>query len=169
LGHVKPKKENSMIGLFIAIILFNFIAFKTNKILNASEIVQIWTFSIAFQQSFDLIVEFKLQGYWYFNKGVDWLGLLAHIVLIPPVNMIFLNWFPYKDKTFKQIAYVLFFVIAILLYEVVTLLPSPWGYFHYGWWKLWHAAIVDVILLYILLAFYKWIRILENKNLKKAK
>jgi hypothetical protein len=167
-GHVKTKKENSMIGLFIAIILFNFIAFKTNKRLNASEIVQIWTFTIAFQQSFDLIVEFKLQGYWYFDKGVNCLGLLAHSVLIPPVNMIFLNGYPYKDKTIKQIAYVLFFVIAILLYELITLLPSPWGYFHYGWWKLWHAAIVDPILLYILLGFYKWIRSLENKNFKKA-
>jgi hypothetical protein len=157
-----------MIGLFIAIILFNFIAFKTNKRLKASEIVQIWTFTIALQQSFDLIVELKLQGYWYFDKGVNWLGLLAHSVLIPPVNMIFLNGYPYKDKKINQIAYVLFFVFAALLYELFTLLPSPWGYFHYGWWKLWHAAIVDPILLYILLGFYKWIRSLENKNFKKA-
>jgi hypothetical protein len=44
----------------------------------------------------------------------------------------------------------------------LTLLPEPWGYFHYGWWKLWHAAILDPILLLILLGFYKLICKLER-------
>jgi hypothetical protein len=38
-----------MTGLIIAIILFNFIAFKTNKRLTANQIVHIWTFTIALQ------------------------------------------------------------------------------------------------------------------------
>jgi hypothetical protein len=150
-----------MIGLILAIIVFNFIAFKKNKLLTANQIVQIWTFTIAFQLGFDVFVEFKYHGYWYFSKEVDWQGMLPHLLLVPPVNMIFLNWFPFKAIKVKQVLYIVLFVIFILLYEIITLLPEPWGYFHYGWWRLWYAAIIDPILLLILLGFYKWIRNLE--------
>jgi hypothetical protein len=155
-----------MIGLIIAIILFNLIAFKTNKRLTANQIVHIWAFTIAFQMLFDLIVEFKFHGYWYFYKGVDWKGLLAHTVLIPPVNMMFLNWFPFNKPIRQKITYLFFWVMGILMYETITLLPEPWGFFHYGWWKLWHAAIVDPVLLLILLGYYKWVCKLENQLLE---
>jgi hypothetical protein len=155
-----------MIGLIIAIILFNLIAFKTNKRLTANQIVHIWAFTIAFQMLFDLIVEFKFHGYWYFYKGVDWKGLLAHTALIPPVNMMFLNWFPFNKPISQKITYLFFWVMGILMYETITLLPEPWGFFHYGWWKLWHAAIVDPVLLLILLGYYKWVCKLENQLLE---
>lgn len=155
-----------MIGLIIAIILFNLIAFKTNKRLTANQIVHIWAFTIAFQMLFDLIVEFKFHGYWYFYKGVDWKGLLAHTALIPPVNMMFLNWFPFNKSIRQKITYLFFWVMGILMYETITLLPEPWGFFHYGWWKLWHAAIVDPVLLLILLGYYKWVCKLENQLLE---
>jgi hypothetical protein len=151
-----------MIGLLIAIIAFNYLAFKKNKRLTGNQIVHIWTFTIAFQTIFDLIVEFKFHGYWYFDKEIDWAGLLAHLFLVPPVNMIFLNWYPHHSKIIKKILYIILFVIAILLYEVITLLPEPWGFFHYGWWKLWHAAVLDPLLLLILLGYYKWICKLEQ-------
>lgn len=157
-----------MIGLIIAIILFNLIAFKTNKRLTANQIVHIWTFTIAFQYSFDVIVEFKYHAYWYFSKQVDWIGLLPHTVLIPPVNMMFLNWFPFEKTVWKRIIYILFWVIGILIYESITLLPQPWGYFHYGWWKLWHAAIVDPLLLLILLGYYHWVCKLESQLFKNT-
>lgn len=152
-----------MIGLLLAVITFNFIAFKNNKILSANQVVHIWLFTVAFQTIFDSLVEYKYFGYWYFSKEVDWLGLLPHLFLIPPVNLIFLNWFPFKRGFTRQFSYLFLFVMAILIYEVVTLLPEPWGYFHYGWWKLWHAAILDPLLLLILLGYYKWICHLEKK------
>lgn len=68
---------------------------------------------------------------------------------------------------FKQLFYLVVFVICILIYELITLLPEPWGYFHYGWWKLWYAAIVDPILLLILLGYYKWICMLEMNAVRK--
>jgi hypothetical protein len=152
-----------MIGLIIAIVLFNFIAFKTNKRLTTNQIVHIWTFTIAFQYSFDILVEFKYHGYWYFSKGIDWIGVVAHTILIPPVNMMYLNWFPFYKRFSKKFIYIFLWVIGILIYETITLLPEPWGYFHYGWWKLLYAAIVDPILLLIVLGYYKWIRTLENQ------
>jgi len=151
-----------MIGLIIAILIFNLIAFKKNKLLTGNQIVHIWTFTIAFQVIFDMFVEFKYQGYWYFDKEIDLPGLVPHLFLLPAVNMIFLNWYPYKTGAAKQIFYMIFFVLFILLYEFVTLLPEPWGYFHYGWWRIWHTAVINPILLLILLGYYKWICKLEK-------
>ncbi|MDD1515305.1 hypothetical protein [Priestia megaterium] len=154
-----------MVGLIIAIILFNLIAFTSRKKLTLNQVLHIWTFTIAFQQTFDLLVEYKYEGYWYFDKEVDWTGLLAHTVLLPPVNMMFLNWYPFKKGFSHKFSYIAIWVIAIILYETITLLPEPWGYFHYGWWKLWHAAITDPILFLILLGYYKWICKAERKLL----
>ncbi|WP_423802320.1 hypothetical protein [Neobacillus sp. SAB-20_R2A] len=154
-----------MIGLIIAILIFNFIAFKFNRVLTLNQIVHIWCFTIAFQTTFDVFIEFKYQAYWYFNKEVDWAGEIPHLFVVPPVNMIFLNWFPFKGTHVKKAFYIILFVIAILGYEMITLFPEPWGYFHYGWWKLWHAAILDPILLLILLGYYKWICRLEKRSI----
>jgi hypothetical protein len=152
-----------MIGLLAAIILFNFVAFKKNKIMTANQIVHIWVFTIAFQTTFDLFIEFKYHGYWYFDKEVDWRGLLAHIMVVPAANMIFLNWFPHRSNVLRKVGFFIVFVIIILLYELITTLPEPWGYFHFGWWSIWHSAILDPILLLILLAYYRWICRLEKK------
>jgi hypothetical protein len=157
-----------MIGLLLAVVIFNIIAFKMNKRLTLTQIVQIWTFTIAFQLLFDLIIEFKYHSYWYFGMGVDWVGLIPRLVLIPPVNIIFLNLYPFDKSLMSKIAYVTSFVVAILVYELVSLLPQPWGYFHYGWWKIWYSAILDPILLYILLRFYKLILWVEKKERHKA-
>ncbi|CAM3540526.1 hypothetical protein [Cytobacillus oceanisediminis] len=156
-----------MIGLIVSIFIFNLIAFKTNKRLTPAQIVQIWTFTAGFQLLFDMIVEFKYESYWYFEPGVEWMGLLPRTVLIPPVNIIFLNGYPYSKGILKKLAYMLLFVICILLYEKATMLPEPWGYFHYGSWKIWYSAIVDPILLLVLLGFYKWIIWLETKGIQK--
>ncbi|TDK58166.1 hypothetical protein E2K98_24945 [Bacillus salipaludis] len=152
-----------MIGLIIAIIIFNFIAFKYNKNLTANQTIHIWLFTIMLQQTFDVFVDLKYHGYWYFTKDADFKGLLPHLFLLPPVNMMFLNWFPFKSPITKKIFYIVVFVVSILIYELVTLLPEPWGYFHYGWWKLWYAAIIDPVLLLILLGYYKWICKVEKK------
>ncbi|PLS06682.1 hypothetical protein CVD27_07070 [Neobacillus cucumis] len=71
--------------------------------------------------------------------------------------MMFLNWYPFKNKIIKQSIYIVLFTLAIVIYEAIALLPEPWGYFHNGWWKLWYSAIIDPILLLMLLGYYKLI------------
>ncbi|MFJ7726276.1 hypothetical protein ACIQXV_08940 [Neobacillus sp. NPDC097160] len=151
-----------MIGLLLAIFILNYIAFKKNKKFTGNQIAHIWTFTIAFQVIFDVFVEFKYYGYWYFDKEIEWKGVIPHLFLVPPANMIFLNWYPFKTNIVKQIFYIIVFVVFILFYEMITLLPAPWGYFHYGWWRIWHAAIINPFLLLILLGYYKWICKLER-------
>jgi hypothetical protein len=144
-----------MIGLFIAIIIFNVLAFKTNKNLSAKQIAHIWSFTTAFQMSLDAYIDLKYHAYWYFTKNVDWAALPANTMLLPPVNMMFLNWYPIKSSLIKQIRYFIYWEVCLLTYESITLLPEPWGYFHYGWWNLGYSAIINPILLVILLVYYK--------------
>ncbi|NRD80183.1 hypothetical protein HPT25_22890 [Bacillus sp. BRMEA1] len=157
-----------MILLVTSITLFNLIALKIDKRLTQNQIANIWSFTIAFQLCFDLIAEYKLNAYWYFNKGVDWIGILGHTILIPPVNIIFLSLFPFKTFLFKQAIYITIWTVGILTYEAVTLLPEPFGFFHLGKWKLWYDAFIVPILLLILLGYYKWICKLEKKLLNST-
>lgn len=153
-----------MIGYFAAIILFNTVAFFANKRLAPCQVVQIWTFTIAFQLIFDTFVDYKYHGYWYFSKGIDWVNLPGMIFLIPPVNILFLNWFPLQKSLMKKVLYIFGWEVLLLMYESFSLLPAPWGYFHYGWWKLHYSVVMNPVLLLILLAFFKWITHLENKK-----
>lgn len=154
-----------MIGLILAIIIANLIAFSTNKRLSLNQIVHIWMFTVAFQMNFDFYIDMELHGYWYFTKKADWRELPTNIMLVPPVNIIFLNFFPFEKEKLKQVTFFIIFLIGILIYEAVALLPEPWGYFHFGWWNLGYSAILDPILLLILLGYFKWIRWIEVKQM----
>ncbi len=140
-----------MVVLSISIILFNFIAWKINRF-PMLRVVHIWTFTIAFQMLFDIIIEFKYQAYWYFDKGIDLFGFLGHTLLIPPVNIMLLNWFPFHTSLIKKSMFIIAWTFAIMIYEILASLPEPWGFFHYGWWKLWYEIIALPILLFILLS-----------------
>ncbi|WP_338448400.1 hypothetical protein R4Z09_19480 [Niallia oryzisoli] len=153
-----------MVLFFISIFLFNLIALIKNKIPSIRN-VSIWTFTIAFQVVFDVIVEFKYNGYWYFDKGIDWIGIVAHTVLIPPVNILLLSWFPFNSNLFKQAIYITCWTVGVIVYEALVLLPEPWGFFHLGWWKLWYDVFAIPILILILLGYYKVICKLEKKLL----
>ena len=144
-----------MLGLIIAITLFNLIAFKTNKTLTKGQIAHIFVFTTAFQLNFDLYIDLKYHGYWYFTKGIDWFSLPAHSLLLPPVNMMFLNWYPFQSTLWKKAFYFICWEAVLLSYEYLTLLPEPYGYFHYGWWDIWHSVVVNPVLLLILVWYFK--------------
>lgn len=156
-----------MIGIIIAVILFNLIALKVKKRLTRSEMLQIWLFTTLFQLMFDVFVSLKYHGYWYFTKGIDWQSLPVYLCIVPPVNIIFLNVYLSKSPLWKQLSFFLAWNVAIVIYEVLTLLPEPWGYFHYGWWKLYHSVIINPFLLLILLGFYKLVSRLEHEAVVK--
>jgi hypothetical protein len=151
-----------MVGLIISIILFNIFAFKTNKHLNKNQILHIWLYTISLQAIFDTYIDLKYQGYWYFSKGVDWASLLNLIFLVPPVNMAFLNWYPHNASFFKKLRYIFYCEIFLLSYELFTLSPEPYGFFHYGWWNLGYSALLNPFLLLSLLAYYKIILRIER-------
>ena len=152
-----------MIILYSSILAFNILAFKTVKGFSGNKILHLVMFTCAFQLIFDVFIDLKYEGYWYGTKGIDWGVLPAYFILIPPVNMIFLNWFPFNKSLVKKVVYIGIWEVFLLSYEYITLLPEPWGYFHYGWWTLWHSALINPFLLLILVGFYKLIDRLEER------
>lgn len=156
-----------MVGLIVAIILFNFIAFYTNKRLTLNQVLHIWMFTIALQMNFDFYIDMGYRGYWYFTKEADWEELPTNILLVPPVNLIFLNFFPFQKTIAKKVMFFILFLIGILIYEAITLLAEPWGYFHFGWWNLGYSVLFDPFLLLLVLWYYKWICHIETKKIVK--
>ncbi|ASN05394.1 hypothetical protein [Virgibacillus necropolis] len=153
-----------MLGLIIAIIVFNLIAFRTNKRLTTSQIVHIWSFTVALQTLIDTYIDTGYHGYWYFSKATNFESILTLTVVVPPVNMMFLNWYPFRQSLYKGILYILCWVIVITCYEAITLLPEPWGYFNHGWWNLCYSVLVNPFLLVLVLNYYKWICKIEKLN-----
>ena len=152
-----------MVLFFVSIILFNTVAYKMKKHLTKNQMVHIWAFSMILEILFDIFIDEKTHGYWYFWKGIDWANILVYTVLIPPVCVIFLNGFPFYQSWNKGIGYICIWVVFISAYELLSV-QQPWGYFHYGWWKFIYSLILDPILLLILLAYYKWICKIEKMN-----
>ncbi|UFU00302.1 hypothetical protein KO561_04945 [Radiobacillus kanasensis] len=157
-----------MIGLLTAIVIFNILAYKTNKDLTRKEIAHIWCFTIAFQAVFDTYIDIKYNAYWYFSPDVDWISLPAVLLLLPPVNHIFINWYPFKRSIGKQIIYFLCWEVVLLAYELLTQLPQPWGYFYYGWWNLGYSVLLNPILLLIVVFYYKRVICKDGEEKKWA-
>ena len=116
-----------MIGYVVSLIVFNLAVFCANKRLSPGQIVQIWTFTIASHLAFDVYIDYKYHGYWYFTKGVDCENLPGMICLLPPVNILYLNWFPFGKRWPKKILYPeLFTEIQKLI--ITYGLPSLFGF-----------------------------------------
>ncbi|HWK24748.1 MAG TPA: hypothetical protein VNS08_17170 [Ureibacillus sp.] len=153
-----------MLGLSIAVIILNSVAFISNKRLTENQILHIWLSTIVFQLLVDMYLSLKYHGYWYFNKGVEWSDLPALTLLGAPTIMLFLNWFPFHTSFLKRMFYIILWSILIVIYEVLSLLPEPWGYFHYGWWKLEYSALSYPFLLLITLYYHKSVSKVRKTN-----
>ncbi|MCL1631512.1 hypothetical protein M3N64_06055 [Sporolactobacillus sp. CPB3-1] len=152
-----------MIGLLLAVVLFNCLAFLINKRLTKNQLVHIWMFTVALQVLVDGYLCKKYHAYWYFSGHAEWKALFALTVLIPPVNIIFLNSYPFGKSLVKKALTIFCWNLAITAYELITLLPEPWGYFRYGWWKTYYSFLVNPFLLWIVAAYYRWIRKIERE------
>ncbi|MCM3569231.1 hypothetical protein [Neobacillus mesonae] len=157
-GEFSRKGVAHMVLFISSIILFNSITFKMKKHLTKNQVVHIWTFTMVLLSFFDVYIDQIYEGYWYFEKGIDWKNLCAYSLLIPPVNVMILNWYPWL----KKLCYLALWILFIIVYENLALLPETWGYFHYGWWKFRLSLILDPILLATLLTYFRWIRKIEK-------
>lgn len=156
-----------MIILYSSVVVLNSLAYKLVKKLSANSALHIWVFTCAFQLFFDIFIDVKYHGYWYGTQGIDWNVFPAYCALIPPVNLLFLNFFPFGRSLLRRIVYIAAWEVGLLGYELLALQPDPWGYFHYGWWSIWHSAVINPFLLLILTGYYKWILRLEARLIRQ--
>ncbi|WEG11288.1 hypothetical protein PU629_14075 [Pullulanibacillus sp. KACC 23026] len=152
-----------MILFIVSLIVFNSIVIVMKKQLTKNQIFHVWKFSMILEMVFDLFIDEKLNGYSYFDKGIDGINIIVYALLIPPVNIMILNGYLFYSRIPKKLIYLLGWLIFVIGYEYLALLPEPWGFFHYGWWKIYYSMILDPILLMILLGYFKWVTYIEKR------
>ena len=99
-----------------------------------------------------------------FYQGIEYSGLLAHLLLVPPVNVLFIKNGIHIMRMVESSFYIITMGNGTLGYEFLALLPEPWGYFHYGWWNIGYSIILNPILLILLYLYYKWIVLKIEKS-----
>ncbi len=100
-------------------------------------------FSLAAEGMSDIILDLHLNLFGYFYPGFQWSGFLA-MFIYPPVNVIFLNYYPHSKSRFHKLVYIAGWTVFCLIFEVAALKS---GYFYYTTWKLWHSALCYPVLL----------------------
>jgi hypothetical protein len=85
-----------MLFSIISIIIFNIIAFIIPKSLTKYEIYATSFFAYVLSSTADLILTEKYHLYHYFDKGIQYMDIVAMIGIYPAISVIFLNLYPYK-------------------------------------------------------------------------
>jgi hypothetical protein len=149
-----------MLFLILTVILFNIIVIFMPKRMSGIEMVATSFFSMYLQLVFDVYLDLKYDLYGYFEKGADWESVIYLLGIYPAVNLLFLNFFPYK-KAFKgKFYYISGWVLFSIVYEKLFLWS---GTFYYNGWKMWYSFIIYPGLLLILVLFHNYILYLLKK------
>ncbi len=139
-----------MVGIIFVItsvLLLNVIAIIIPKKITMSEAYTTALFVLTLGLTTDIILDLEYNLYGHFNKGVDFLGILAVFGIYPSSNIIMLNYFPYHKHLKAKILYILIASGAYLFYEWLSLKS---GYFYYTVWKLWYSALCYPLLISII-------------------
>jgi hypothetical protein len=152
-----------MLFLIFTVILFTIITILMPKRLTGIEMVATCLFAMYFQIIVDVYLDLKFDLYGYFKKGPDWDSVLYLFGIYPAVNLVFLNFFPYKKSFRKKSFYILGWVLFSILYEKLLLWS---GTFYYNGWKTWYSAILYPGIFLTLVIFHKYILFLLKQQQK---
>lgn len=147
-----------MIFLLASLVVFYVIAIFMPKHISW---LSIWTtslFSIVVESMSDMALDLKLNLFGYIAPGNQWSGFLP-IFIYPPVNAIFLNYYPHESTRFRKIMYIAGWTVFCLVYEVCALKS---GFFYYLKWKLWYSALCYPVLLLMVLWNFKLTQRLQH-------
>lgn len=149
-----------MLFLIFSVIVFNLIALLIPKRISGIEILTTTLFSLYLETMTNVFLDLKYDLYGYFTKGVNWESLLFVICIYAPINIVFLNYFPYKMQLLSKAIYILGWSVFAYIYELLFLWS---GTFYYNGWKFWYSIIIYPILYLILVGFHKYVRNLLRK------
>lgn len=139
-----------MTFLIISVVIINLISFLIPKQMTKMEMYATSFFALCFVLIVDIFLDLKLDWYGYFQKGVQAQSLIAIFGLYPSVNIIFLNYFPFKKGLGPKSYYILLWSALIVLFEWASVKS---GYFYHNEWKYWYSAIVAYPIILIILSW----------------
>jgi hypothetical protein len=152
-----------MLFSITSIIIFNFIAFIIPKRLTKHEVYTTSLFAYVLSSTTDLILADKYHLYRYFDKGIQYMDIVAMIGIYPAISVIFLNLFPFKKGLMSKVFYILTWTIFAMAYEWTA---EQTEFFTYTGWKLWYSTLIYPSLLIILLGNLKLTRLFQKMSYK---
>ncbi|MED4056567.1 CBO0543 family protein [Niallia taxi] len=151
-----------MLFLFFTVIMLNVIAYFIPKRISKIEILATSLFASYLQVNTDVILDLKYDLYGYFSKGPDWAAFIYILGIYPAINVIFLNYYPYRIQLNKQAMYILLWSALAMLYEKLFILS---GTFYLNGWKHIYSVFTYPVLYIMLMLFHKAI----TKYVKESK
>lgn len=142
-----------MIGFIIAIILFNTIAFTTNKKLSLNQIIHIWCFTVTTYSSF-LTVNLSL---WKISDDIAlFIIYRIYVVIVTPFSyLLYFNVILRREPQINKWIYTVIFTGVLYVLEYWL---KIWGVITYENWHYLGSFIIQLVILsivYILLLFFQ--------------
>jgi hypothetical protein len=153
-----------MVFAFVTGFLFTAFAYLMSKRITYLEMYASSLFTLVFQSLTDYFLEFKFELYGYFETGADFKTLIFTFFIYPPLTIIFLNYFPLKNK-FLYILYILVWTITGLVYEYWCV---QFGVFQYYKWHIYYSALLYPFIFAIISWNFVFIKKLESKLESKS-
>lgn len=151
-----------MLILILIVIVFNVTAFLIPKRLTAIEMLTTTLFAMFLQLITDNYLSLKYHLYGYFNKGADWGSVIYFFGIYPAINIIFLNFFPYKKGFKKKVLYLFIWGVIAMVYETIFIWS---GTFYLNGWKQSYSLVAYPVLYVILILFHKFtMKIIEKSR-----
>ncbi len=147
--------------VFIALILMAIYAIVMPKNLSRTEIYATSFFSLFYGKTVDELLDLKKNLYGFLGKGVDYKGVLAQIIIYPTVNLLFLNYFPFKKSVMEQGRYILGWTVFSVVFERFS---SQTRFFYYTKWKLLYSAALYPLIFLSLVANLTFLRKLIHRD-----
>lgn len=120
-------------------------------------------FAMNFQVNVDVYLDLKYNFYGYYQEGPDYLSLIYLFGIYPAINIVYLNYFPYKKKFMKKVFYLAMWVLFAGVFELIFLWTKT---FYYHDWKFFYSIIIYPFAYLILNGFHKYLRYLLKKELR---
>ncbi|MCQ6280085.1 CBO0543 family protein [Bacillus sp. EB600] len=149
-----------MLILIIIVVLFNVIAIFIPKRLTGIEIAATSLFAMYLQVNADVFLDLKYHLYGYFQKGPDFRSLIYLLGIYPAVNIVYLNYFPYKKKVINKLIYLLAWEVVACVMECIFLWTKT---YYYNNWKLAYSLLMYPSIYLTLNCFHKYIIYLLKK------
>lgn len=150
-----------MTFLYASILAFNLFALLMFHRMTRTEMYGSVLFSMVFQLLVDIYLGVKLGLYGYFSSDVDYRTLLVIAGVFPALNLIFLNYYPFRRAFRYKALYIMGWSAFSVGYEWVSVQE---GVFYYNGWKLWYSAIAYPAVFGILVLHLIFYRSLRKKD-----
>lgn len=161
VNNIQKKRGMSLFFLIFSIIILNLIVIISPKQLSLQEMYATSLFTAVLQLITDVFLDLGYDLYGYFGKGVDSLALIVIFGVYPAINILFLNFYPYKKSFVGKCIYILCWSVFSVFYEWLSIKS---GYFYHNGWNYWYSALCYPILFGILILNLYVFRKMNHSN-----